>query len=178
VIVMSLKFRLLKALPKIEQYYPKCRWIFLTLTLCSYSGECSTDLSATLMHMNKSWQRLVRRREFYRVVLGWVRIISFHQCNGIIYPYCRVLLLVSPEYFGRWYVSNWGEIWRQCAKLNYTPVVDTRVVVDCGEFVKTMECAVSSEDLKDSEWVMKLSEQVSKNKLTSTGGVLRRLLRE
>jgi hypothetical protein len=85
---------------------------------------------------------------------------------------------VSPEYFGRWYVSNWGEIWRQCAKLNYTPVVDTRVVVDCGEFVKTMECAVSSEDLKDSEWVMKLSEQVSKNKLTSTGGVLRRLLRE
>jgi hypothetical protein len=85
---------------------------------------------------------------------------------------------VSPEYFGRWYVSNWGEIWRQCAKLNYTPVVDTRVVEDCGEFVKTMECPVSFEDLKDSEWVMKLSEQVSKNKLTSTGGVLRRLLRE
>jgi hypothetical protein len=153
---MLLKDRLLRVLPEIEQCYPRCRWIFLTLTLCSYNGELgSTELSVIL----KSWQRLLRRREFYRVVLGWVRTTSFKEYNGIIYPYYQALLLVSPEYFGRWYVSNWAEIWRQCARVNYTPVVDTRVVVDCGEFVKTMECPVE-------------------NRLTATGGVLRRLLRK
>jgi hypothetical protein len=145
---MSLKSRLESRLSEIEQCYPKCRWIFLTLTVCSYSGElCSNGLGT----MIQAWRRLVRRREFYRVVLGWVRTVSFHQYNGITYPYYQALLLVSPE----WYVSNWGEIWRQCARLNYTPVVDVRVVVDCREFVKTMEDSVSS-----------------------TGGVLRRLLRE
>jgi len=177
---MLLRDRLLRVLPVIEQLYPRCRWIFLTLTVCGYSSNelCSNELSSTLKLMCMGWQRLVKRSKFHRVVLGWVRTISFKRYDGVICPYYQALLLVSSGYFGERYVSNWAELWRECARLDYTPIVDTRVVVDCCEFIKTMEYPVSCEELKDGDWVMELSKQVSSNRLTATGGLLRRLLRK
>jgi plasmid rolling circle replication initiator protein Rep len=169
---MLLKDRLLRALPVIELLYPKARWIFMTLTMCDYNLERVSDLSSTLMRMSLSWKKFVKRREFYRIVLGWVRTTRLIRgINRTVYPHFHVLALVEPGYFGEFYVSNarWTELWRQSTGLDYTPIVDVRVVKDCREFIETMKCVVSSDDLKD--------EEVSKNRLTATGGVLRRLLR-
>lgn len=55
---------------RIIQTHPTHRFIFLTLTV---KNPAITDLRATLQHMNKSWQRLIKRKEFMAGVDGWVR---------------------------------------------------------------------------------------------------------
>jgi hypothetical protein len=177
---MLLKNKLLRALPVIELLYPKARWIFMTLTMCDYNLERVSDLSGTLVRMSLSWKKFVRRREFYRVVLGWVRTTRLLRGIRTVYPHFHVLALVEPGYFREFYVSNgqWTELWRESGKLDYIPIVDVRAVRDCREFIETMKCVVSSEELKDGEWVEEVSKLMSRMKLTATGGVLRRLLRK
>ena len=53
--------RFYQSLPTIVQEHPKARWLFLTLTVRNMP-VC--ELRDALQHMNKSWQRLIKRKEF------------------------------------------------------------------------------------------------------------------
>ena len=55
---------------KLREQYPTHRFVFLTLTV----KNCEIgELRSTLQHMNKSWHRLVKRKEFMAGVEGWIR---------------------------------------------------------------------------------------------------------
>jgi len=180
--------RFLRALPGVEAAHPKARWLFLTLTV----RNCSVDnLRQTLCHMNEAWGRLTKRREFVDNVQGWVRATEVTRGHDdSAHPHFHCLLMVRPYYFsGKYYVtqSRWAELWRQCARLNYKPVVDIRAVRAChgapGEkplrqaLAETMKYSVKPSDM-EGEWLLELTRQVRGLRFVASGGVLKNMLRE
>ena len=119
--------RLYQALPAIIKANPQGRWLFLTLTV----RNCYIpDLRETLQAMNKAWHRLVMRPEFAHV-LGWLRTTEVTRGrDGSAHPHFHVLLLVRPCMLGKEYVpqSRWAELWQECMRADYLPIVDIRAV--------------------------------------------------
>jgi plasmid rolling circle replication initiator protein Rep len=178
--------RFLKALPAIEQAFPTARWVFLTLTVRNMP---ITELRASLQDMNKAWHRLVVRQEFASTVLGWIRTTEVTRGrDDSAHPHFHVLLMVRPSYFGKGYVTQarWTELWRECARLDYTPVVDIRTVKRKPgsdeaplrhAIAETLKYSVKPSDMTD-EWLIELTKQVYRLRFIASGGVLKDILRE
>lgn len=119
--------RLYQALPSIIEANPQGRWLFLTLTV----RNCYIpDLRETLQAMNKAWHRLVVRPEFSPVI-GWLRTTEVTRGrDGSAHPHFHVLLLVRPCMLAKEYVpqSRWAELWQECMRVDYLPIVDIRTV--------------------------------------------------
>jgi len=179
--------RFLQALPGIEAAYPKSHWLFLTLTLrnCEIS-----NLRQTLRHMSEAWHRLVKRPEFAGNVQGWVRATEVTRGqDDSAHPHFHCLLMVKPSYFGKGYVTQprWAELWQECTRVNYRPIVDIRAVKARrgapGEkplrraLAETLKYAVKPSDMH-GEWLLELTRQVHKLRFLASGGVLRNMLRE
>jgi plasmid rolling circle replication initiator protein Rep len=178
--------RFLKALPSIEQAYPRVRWLFLTLTI----RNCPiTELRSQIRSMNEAWHRLIKRKEF-GAVLGWVRTTEVTKGrDGLAHPHFHCLLMVRPSYFGKGYITQqrWVDLWRECARLDYRPSVYIRVVKPKPGSTEsplrravseTLKYAVKPEDMLDREWLLELTRQVFKLRFVASGGVLKNVLRE
>jgi plasmid rolling circle replication initiator protein Rep len=180
--------RFLKALPAIEAAYPTARWLFLTLTV----RNCAiVNLRQTLRGMNKAWQRLIKRPEFANNVQGWIRTTEVTRGHDdSAHPHFHCLLMVRPYYFsGKGYVtqSRWTDLWRECARLDYRPIVDIRAVKARrgapGEtplrqaLAETLKYAVKPSDM-EGDWLIELTKQVHRLRFLASGGVLRNMLRE
>jgi plasmid rolling circle replication initiator protein Rep len=183
---MMWQARFLQALPSIEAAHPSARWLFLTLTVrnCPIS-----DLRATIQDMNKAWHRLVKRQEF-GAVQGWIRTTEVTRGrDDTAHPHFHVLLMVKPGYFaGKNYVtqSRWADIWRECARLDYQPIVDIRTVKPKPgstesplrrAVAETLKYAVKPEDMQ-GEWLIELTRQVHRLRFIASGGLLKNVLRE
>jgi plasmid rolling circle replication initiator protein Rep len=179
--------RLWKVLPIVEENYPTARWVFLTLTV----RNCPvTKLRTTLQLMGLAWHRLVKRPEFSGNVIGWIRSTEVTRgCDGSAHPHFHCLLMVRPSYFGKGYVKQerWTELWRQCARLSYTPIVDVRAVKARhgdgeplqGAVAETLKYTVKPDDLvADREWLLELTAQVHKLRFINSGGFLKDVIRE
>lgn len=184
--------RFYQSLPKLVEKYPKARWLFLTLTVrnCRVS-----ELGGTLDAMNMAWKRLVKRTEF-RPVMGWVRTTEVTRgADGSAHPHFHVLLMVPPSWFkGANYVkqSRWVELWRECLRVDYVPVVDIRTVKDKapkGEAddqaaalrkaaAETLKYSTKPADMvADPDWFLELTRQTHRRRFVATGGVLKDVLR-
>lgn len=171
------------ALPLIMAHCPGGRWLFLTLTV----RNCPiTELRRTLHEMGRAWQRLIERREL-RFIKGWVRSVEVTRGQDgpmQAHPHCHVLLLVLPGYFrGKSYIkqARWIELWRDCARLDYDPVVHIRRVdtVKGGleEAVKAATYSVKPEELQECpEWFHEFHAQVRSLRFLATGGVVKQVL--
>lgn len=187
--------RFYQSLPEIVQAQPKARWLFLTLTV----RNCPIDeLAATLKAMNSGWQRLIKRREF-GPVLGWVRTTEVTRGrDGSAHPHFHALLMVPPSMLaGSHYVkqARWVELWRDCMRLDYLPVVDVRAVKErapeAGQtasdarsaalqraVAETLKYSVKPGDMTaDAEWFLELTRQTHKRRFVATGGALKDVLR-
>lgn len=187
--------RFYQSLPVIAQENPKARWIFLTLTVrnCSIS-----ELGDTLTAMNAAWQRLIKRREF-QPVLGWVRTTEVTRgADGSAHPHFHALMMVPPSMLsGTNYVKQgrWVELWRDCMRLDYEPVVDVRAVKERAPeasqtpsqargaslqraVAETLKYSVKPSDMTDDpEWFLELTRQTHKRRFVATGGALKDVLR-
>jgi len=180
--------RFLKALPAIEQMYPNARWLFLTLTVRNMP---ISELRSSLHEMNKAWQRLIKRREFSSV-LGWIRATEVTRGqDGGAHPHFHVLMMVRPSYFGsKYYVTQarWAELWQECARLDYQPIVDIRAVKPKSPVsgdspirravYETLKYSVTPEDMLDRDWLIELTRQVHRLRFIASGGALKNILRE
>lgn len=140
------KAMMYKTYDDIIQTHPTHRFVFLTLTV---KNPAVTDLRSTLQHMNKSWHRLVKRKEFMAGVDGWVRTTEVTRpkkprkkktdpieycprtANTHAHPHFHIILMVKPSYFsGTAYIKRqrWQELWRDCLRVDYLPQVDVRTV--------------------------------------------------
>ena len=180
--------RFLKALPAIEAEHPTARWVFLTLTV----RNCPiTDLRPTIQSMNSAWHRLIKRQEF-GVVQGWIRTTEVTRGrDDSAHPHFHVLMMVKPSYFGKNYItqSRWTELWQECARLDYTPIVHVKAVkpkLGVGSLdqlplrravSETLKYAVKPSDMKD-DWLIHLTQQVYHLRFIASGGVLKDVLRE
>ena len=181
--------RFLKALPAIEAEHATARWLFLTLTV----RNCTvTDLRRTIQDMNQAWHRLIKRREFDSNTLGWIRTTEVTRGrDDSAHPHFHVLMMVRPSYFTHNYVTQkrWTELWQDCARLDYTPIVHVKAVkpkLGVGSLdqlplrraiSETLKYAVKPSDMSD-DWLIHLTQQVHHLRFIASGGVLKDVLRE
>ncbi len=187
--------RFYQSLPKIVEEHPKARWLFLTVTV----RNCAIgDLGDTLKAMNEGWQRFIKRREF-GPVLGWVRTTEVTRGkDGSAHPHFHVLVMVpSSMLAGVHYVkqARWAELWGECMRLDYLPVVDVRAVkskpAEAGQtaadartaalqraVAETLKYSVKTSDMTDDpDWFLELTRQTHKKRFVATGGALKDVLR-
>lgn len=186
---------------QLRKEYPKHRFLMLTLTL---ENPLITELRLTLQHMNKSWQRLIKRKEFVSVVDGWIRTTEVtrdqERPNTHAHPHFHCLLMVKPSYFGKGYLKqmDWVRLWASVLQVNYLPNVDIRVVKSKGKakgepvtdddiksgVVETLKYAVKPADIMgdgsqaSNDWFYELTRQTHKLRFVATGGALKDILKD
>ncbi len=186
---MKWRARFFKAIPKILEAYPNARFLLLTLT----QRNCElTDLKATLSTMNQAWKRLSERQQF--PAIGWIKSVEVtRSLDGTAHPHFHALLMVKPSYFKKTYLSQatWTDLWMKSLRVDYTPIVDVRVVKPrpghegelgaglSAALLETLKYGVKESDLvSDRDWLVELTKQLHKTRAVAIGGVLRDLIRE
>lgn len=193
------KAMMYKNLDKVRENYPTHRWLFLTLTV----KNCPiTELRATISDMNKSWQRLLKRKEFLGVIDGWARATEVTRDkknpNTHAHPHFHCILMVKPSYFGKAYIKQqeWAELWRDCLGVDYMPMVDIRTVKPKNgsdtsydyaiksAIAETLKYSTKPSDMiqdcgnsKSREWFFELTKQVHKLRFMATGGALKNAIK-
>lgn len=192
----------IKIMPKVLEAYPKSRFIMLTLTV----RNCPLpELRATLSQMHTAWRKLIQRKDWK--VQGWVRSTEVTRGkDDTAHPHYHCLLMVPSSYFGGNYITQerWGEMWQECLKVEYTPVVDVRAsrpkkgskgsetdgviaaLVETVKYVSKPSDILSddfnqktsqSSKMSNQDWLVGLTEQLHKTRAIATGGVLKDYLK-
>lgn len=188
---MMWQARVYRALPRLIRDYPDVRFLFITLTV----RNCPVNtLRSTLGLMGKAWVRLIMLKCW--PAIGFVRAVEITRGkDGSAHPHYHCLLMVRPDYFGAGYLkqSEWADLWRQCLRIDYRPVVDVRVVRPdtrrrrsdplaghiWGAIVEILKYSVKPEDMvTDDGWFLTLVDQVWKTRAVAIGGVLKKYIRE
>jgi plasmid rolling circle replication initiator protein Rep len=175
------KAKAYQVLPKIIEQYPTHRWLFMTLT---QKNIPITELRSTLTEMNKSFKRMVGRKIF--PAIGWLKATEVTRGKyETAHPHFHCLLMVRASYFSHGYIkqSEWVEIWRDCLRLDHSPIIDIQAVKkDLNPAVLIPEllkyCTKESDMVADREWFLELTQQLHNMRAISTGGVLKEYLRE
>lgn len=179
--------------PSVFKDYPKCKYIFLTLTV----KNCHvTELRDTLSWMNKSWIRLSQLKSFPGV--GWVKTLEVtrQENTAYVHPHFHCLLMVLPSYFSKHYLSqdSWTQLWKKSLRVEYNPIVDVRTVKSLTganegmleAVLETFKYSVKSADIlsktndfnSNQEFLIELTAQLHKTRSISTGGLLKEYLKE
>jgi plasmid rolling circle replication initiator protein Rep len=183
-----------QALPRLTRDYPDTRFLFMTLTIRNCEVK---DLRATLEVMAKGWKRLTELRTW--PARGWVRAVEItrSQRYRTAHPHYHCLLMVPPAYFQGEYLKHeqWAELWQQCLRIPYRPVVDIRAVKlalvpdtqRVNPLPKNMWAAVAeilkyavkpSDMVRDHDWFLTLVDQVHHTRGVAIGGILKRYIKE
>ena len=107
------------------------RYIFVTLTVRNVQGD---ELSKEITKMFKAYELLTKRREMKKVSKGWFRCleVTHNWARGDDYhPHIHIIIAVNKSYYAsKDYISQdkLKQIWRECAKLDYNPVVNIKNV--------------------------------------------------
>ena len=115
---------------------PKVRFLFLTLTVKNVEGEA---LNSTISQLTKSFDRLFRRAKVKKNLLGYLRSVevTHNEDDNSYHPHIHVLMMVKSSYFkGKEnYITQkeWGDMWSQSLKVDYTPMIDIRTVKEKGK---------------------------------------------
>jgi len=175
------KSKAAKVLPQITLAYPKYRWLFLTLTV----KNCElTDLRSTLTHLNESFKRLTKLKQFPGE--GWLRAAEVTRSkDATAHPHFHILLMVKPSYFGVGYLSTetWGKLWQQSLRVDYNPVVHVKAIKGDVQsptmLSEVIKYQVKESDLiADRDWFIELTKQLHKTRAISSGGILKEYLKE
>lgn len=176
-----------------EQEY---RFIFLTLTCKNVEGY---DLSSQIDKMFHAFKKLSERKTFKKVVKGWFRALEVtHNLDetspsyDTYHPHFHIILMVNKSYFkdSKLYLSQeeWTSLWKDCLKVDYTPVVDVRAFKTgtkkqtAKSVAETAKYAVKDtdyliEDNKDltDKTVLELDGALANRRLVAFGGELRKI---
>jgi plasmid rolling circle replication initiator protein Rep len=106
--------------------------VFMMLTL-TVPNVHESDLSRTLSHMFKSWDRLTKRKEVKKILLGWFRSLEVtkeKKRDGYYHPHFHILLAVPSIALTRNYIKQerWLELWREATRQPEIMAVDIRRV--------------------------------------------------
>ena len=187
--------RFFQHLPEILRDHPSHKFIFLTLTV----KNCKLDeLRATITHMNKSWERLTKRKVWAGV--GWGKSVEVTQRpNMMCHPHFHALLMVKPSYFTHGYIKHetWVDLWQKSLRIDYKPIVNVKAVKaklkpdSVSEAViqgitETIKYTVKPQDLTSetqanvspTEWLNGITEQLKNTRAIAIGGVFKDYLSE
>jgi plasmid rolling circle replication initiator protein Rep len=156
------------------------------------------ELRDTLTRMNKAWDKLVKRKAF--PAIGFFKSVEVTRNNdltsewyGTAHPHFHVLMMVNSSYFRYGYLNqkDWAQMWQECLKVDYEPMVNVKIVKPKGEakvldadslmyaVKEVLKYTVKEEELViDQAWIVELAKQLHKTRAVSVGGVLKDYLSE
>lgn len=132
----------------------KKEFVFLTLTAPNIKAD---ELDDEIKHYNKSFQRLMQRKEVKSVVKGYVRKleVTYNKERDDYHPHFHVILAVNKSYFTdtKAYIARdrWLELWQKSTKNNLITQVDVRKVKATDNKKEVSEIAKYS--AKDSDYL-------------------------
>lgn len=129
-------------------------FIFLTLTAPNVPGD---ELEPEIKNYNKSFKKLVERKEVKAVIKGYVRKleVTYNPDRNDYHPHFHVLIAVNKSYFTDkdYYISRdrWLELWQQATGNPSITQVDVRKIKRDGN----KEIAeVAKYSAKDSDYLI------------------------
>lgn len=129
-------------------------FLFLTLTAPNVKAD---ELNDEIKHYNKSFQRLMQRKEVKAAVKGYVRKleVTYNKDRDDYHPHFHVILTVNKSYFTdkNYYINRdrWLELWQQSTKNPLITQVDVRRVKHTENKKEVSEIAKYS--AKDSDYL-------------------------
>lgn len=152
---MKMRSKFFKVIPSLDQDYV---YLFLTLTVknCKLS-----DLRETIGHMNKSWERMIKRAVLKKSTWfkGWFRSVEVTRSKKdlidgerSLHPHFHVLIAVNKSYFGNGvYLSqnDWTQLWRESLGVDYVPVVNVKRVRSLDADLKTIDQPNKEDERED-----------------------------
>lgn len=129
-------------------------FVFLTLTAPNVKAD---ELDDEIKHYNKSFQRLMQRKEVKNAVRGYVRKleVTYNKDRDDYHPHFHVILVVDKQYFNNknQYIKRdrWLELWQKSTKNNLITQVDVRKVKVTDNKKEVSEIAKYS--AKDSDYL-------------------------
>ena len=168
------KARAYQAIPKLLEDYPTTKYILLTLTAQNVNVE---EVRTTIEWMNSGWRKLIKRKCF--PAIGWVKSIEVtrNTSKNTCHPHIHALLAVKSDYNGRGYIkkSKWRELWKDCLKVDYLPVVSVEKVTNLEASIPNIVkySTKGCDTFTDTNYLAELSKQLQNCRMIETGGVLR-----
>ena len=129
-------------------------FVFLTLTAPNVKAD---ELDDEIQHYNKSFKRLMERKEVKAAVKGYVRKleVTYNKERDDYHPHFHVVLAVNKSYFTdtKAYITRdrWLELWQQSTKNPLITQVDVRKVKHTDNKKEVSEIAKYS--AKDSDYL-------------------------
>lgn len=132
---MKYSYQTSKIVDEAIKQEPKGHFLFLTLTVKNVEAKA---LNSTISQLTKSFDRLFKRAKVQRNLLGYLRSVevTHNENDNSYHPHIHVLMMMRPSYFkGGNYISQkeWGNLWSQSLKVDYTPMIDIRTVKETGK---------------------------------------------
>jgi plasmid rolling circle replication initiator protein Rep len=165
-------------------------FIFLTLTVANCEPE---NLSETITHVLKSFNRLRSRKTWQDSILGVIRglEITYNNKNNTFHPHIHMLAAVPEDYFysnNKNYITieklrNW---WKESANLNYHVQVDIRkvdssdnAIAEVAKYsIKMAEVLQAKSDENQIEATKTINNSVHGRRLIGALGVFKKSLKE
>ncbi len=142
---------------------PSVRFVLLTLTVPNYTA---TELSGGLTAMFKGWDRLSRRQEVKRSLLGFFRAleVTYNRDRQDYHPHFHVLLAVKATYFSHYYIprDRWLELWKTSMRDDSITQVDVRAIRPNAK--RKGADAISSAAAEVGKYATKPSDYIRKTK--------------
>jgi plasmid rolling circle replication initiator protein Rep len=121
--------RIMDYLEEQKQY----QYIFLTTTFRNMSGA---DLPKAIDEFMEAFKRMTNSKAFKKLSKGFFRALEVRKKlnRDDFHPHMHVIIAVNKSYFDKGGTSGylnhtqWMNLWRECAKLDYDPWVDIRKV--------------------------------------------------
>lgn len=163
------------------------RYISVTFTL----KNCHiNDLSSTIKHMNKSFERMSQRDRFKNSILGFVRALEYppqKDNNEYIHPHFHCLFVVPSKYFAtneNLYIKQeeWIQLWADALRVDYLPSVHIRIIKSSSEadpiakaIAETIKYPLKTVDLKDMpiNLFQELTIQMKSKRALAFGGIIK-----
>lgn len=183
------KARLHEGIPKMMIEYPTTRFIFLTLTVpnCIIS-----ELRETLDGMSKAFDRLMKRRDVKRNLLGYVRSmeVTRNPETGYAHPHFHVLLAVKPNYFSRDYISQatWVNHWQECLHTIENRIVHVKAIKPNPKYKNdplglassilevAKYCVKHTDMIIEKDWLVEMTTQLNATKHIVLGGLIKKFV--
>lgn len=113
---------------------------------------------------------------------GWIKSTEVTKGqDGFAHPHFHCLLIVPASYFsGRKYLSHekWIQLWQRGLGVDYKPSINVQAIKVTENFTaiipEILKYQTKVQDLAgDSDWLIKLTEQLYSSRSVGVGGVLR-----
>lgn len=185
-----------KVIAEVMKRKPKCRWLFLTLSVKNvYDGE---ELDQSLKDMAIGFNRMMKYKKIEKNLIGFMRAteVTVNNIDNSYNQHMHILICVESTYFSNTehYINQkqWVKFWRKAMKLDYDPVAHIQIVRPKNKHKSDVESVVAETvkyPVKDTDFrtddieknlkrVADLEEGLYRKRLISYGGLLKEIHKE